>query len=177
MNIRSRLRMIRLAQVTPSIPTDQVAATAPIPPPPPDFQASAIYPGIRIGFASNSITIIDELVSLLNIALHYTTAGAINILKLRSMNFIFDASQSPSVDQRNLMNFSKKIFTTLLNSGQPFVQKLDATKIEEMVDTLLASQELNQLSQVNPSGLLATKIPGNLKTTITNYLNYLKRNL
>lgn len=172
MNRNFRRRLFKLAQV--SMPTDQVASTMPLMAPPPVFQASAMYPSIRTGFASNSVVIIDELVNLLNTALHYATAGTMNFQKLRDINFNFDPSQAPSVDQRNLMNLSKKVFKTLLNSGQAFAQKLDFSKVGELTKLLLTSQEINNLSQISPSGLLATKIPGNLKTLITNYLNYLQ---
>jgi len=174
MNRKFRLRILeKLAQTTPNLPTDQVAKSKPMPPPP-AFQASAIYPGIRNGFNQASIPIIDGLVSLLNSAVHYASAGAVNYQYFRNNNFNFDASGAPSVDQKNLMNLSKRIYRTILNSGSAFPQPLTGQQISSMVENITASSEFNNLSQVSPTGQLAIKIQGNLKTLIFNYLTYLK---
>lgn len=176
MNSKLRRRIIKkLAQVTPgNLPTDQVVQSIPIPPPPPTFQASAIYPNIHSGFNQASIPIIDNLVSLLNNAVHYSSAGAVNFQTFRNNNFIFDASDSPSVDQRNLMNLSKLVYVTLLNSGLPFTQKLSGEQVHNMIDKLLTSPFFQNLSHISPTGPLAAKIQGNLKTLINDLFIGLK---
>lgn len=163
----------KIGQTIPAIPSDAVAKNkATIPPP--DFIASAIYPGLNIGFSSASIPIINAFIKLLNTSVHYASAGAVNFQTFRNNNFTFDASQAPSVDQRNLMNLSKLVYTTLLNYGQPYKQALTGQQISSMVDRILASNFYQGLSQLNPTGTLATKIPGNIKTTINDYLIQLK---
>lgn len=176
MNRDLRLKILKkMAQADlGTIPTDQAVQSKPAPPPPPSFQASSAYPGIRYGFNQASVAIIDNLASLLNMAAHYSSAGAINFQTFRNDNFNFDASGVPSVDQRNIMNLSKKVYHTLLNNGQEFARPLTAQQVAEMADIVLESPELNNLSHVSPTGQLALKIQGNLKTLITNYLTYLK---
>ena len=176
MNKQLRMRVLeKLAQInTTSLPSDQAAQTKPTTAAPPAFQASAIYPGIRYGFNTASIPIIDAFVSLLNTAVHYASNGAVNFQTFRNDSFNFDASIAPSVDQKNLMNLSKRVYHTLLNNGQAYKQALTGKQVSDMVDMILASPEFNNLSHVSPTGLLATKIQGNLKTLITNYLTYLK---
>lgn len=175
MNRKLRIKILeKMAQANPApAPTGQ-PAQSPTLPPPPAFQASAIYPGIRSGFNVASVPIIDNLINLLNTAVHYASGGKVNFQVFRNENFNFDASQSPSVDQKNLMNLSKKVYTTLLNNGNGFSQPLTGQQIADMTDRLLASQEYNNLSKVNPTGPLALKIPGNLKTNIYNNLTYLR---
>jgi hypothetical protein len=168
----TRLKMLkRIAQAaTPAAPA---AATPATPPPPPPFQASSVYPGIHKGFSSASVSLIDQLCSLLNMALHYASNGTANFQIFRNNNFNFDASASPSVDQKNLMIFSQMVYRTLLNSGNPFVQALTGQQIQDMVGKLVASTALNALSQTNPTGTIAQKVPGALKTNILTYLQYL----
>lgn len=156
-----------------TLPTDQTAATTTVPPPP-SFIASSIYPGIRYGFNPQSVQIINRLVSLLNNSVHYASSGAVNFQVFRNDNFNFDASQAPSVDQRNLMNLSKRVYHTFLNNGNPFSQQLTPAQVTDMADKVLTAPEYNNLSQLNPTGALATKIQGNLKTLIYDTLTYLK---
>lgn len=171
MNRKLRLKFLtRLAQTTPAPATP----AKPVIPPPPPFQASAMYPAIRKGFNVASVQIIDQLSNLLNTALHYITSGAINFQMLKNNNFIIDASQSPSVDQKNLVNLSQKVYRLLLNSGQDVKSGMTNTQIHNIVDMFRNAPEFNSLSQINPTGFLATKIPGNLKTDINNILLALK---
>lgn len=168
---RNRLRLLnRIAQVAQTAPT---ANSTTVIPPPPAFQASSVYPGIRKGFNSASVSIIDGLVSMLNMALQYASEGSDNFQTMRSDNFIFDASGAPSADQRNIMAFSQMVYHSLLNSGNDFQQLLNSAQIADMVKRLEQSQSLNMLSQTNPTGQLAQKVPGNLQTNILSYLQYL----
>lgn len=176
MNRELRLKILKkMAQADlGTVPTDEAVQAKPATPPPSPFQASTVYPGIRAGFNQISIPIIDSLVSLLNMAAHYSSAGAINFQKFRNNGFNFDASNVPSIDQKNIMNLSKKIYHTLLNNGQEFKKPLTGQQVTDMVDSISESPEFNNLSHVSPTGQLAIKIQGNLKTLITNHLNYLK---
>ena len=168
MNRKLRLKFLtKLAQATP-------APATPIIPPPPSFQASAMYPSIRKGFNSTSVQIIDQLVNLLNSAVHYSTSGAVNFQTLKNNNFIIDPSKSPSIDQKHLIILSQKVYRLLLNSGQDFKTRLTNTQIHNIVELFQSSTEFTSLSQINPTGFLATKIPGNLKENINNILLSLK---
>lgn len=141
-------------------------------PPIPSFIASSIYTSLFSAFNSESITIIDNLITLLNKALHYSTFGKVNFEKLKNNNFSIDASSLPSPDQKNLVNFSKKIFKYILNSGNSFNKKLTAKQVILFVDDLLSSQEISNLPV--SGSLLSQKISGNLKTLIINLLTSLK---
>jgi len=153
--------------------TAPVVATTSVAAPPPAFQASSMYPTVRKGYNPNSVQILDNFISLLNKAIHYTTSGKINFQTFKNNNFNFDASTSPSPDQKNIMNFSKKVYQNLLNNGM-FAKALTAQEINVKIDFLLKQPEYQGLSQVQPSSQLALKIGGNLKTLIFDQLTYLK---
>ncbi len=174
-NIKQRKSFFnKLAQAPGApVPTDQVAQNKTIANPP-IFQASSMYPGIRNGFNETSIILIDHLVNILNTALHYASAGTINFLILKNQNFTIDASIAPSIDQKNLINLSKKIYHFLLNGGTPFAKPMPSTQLSGIIDQIIQSPELNNLSTISPTGPIAQKIPGNLKNNIILYLNYLK---
>ena len=141
---------------------------------PPNFIAADMYPNIRTGYNQASIPIINSLVSLLNTSVHYASEGKVNFPVFKSENFNFDESESPSVDQKNLMSLSKLVFHTLLNSGNTYPQPLTGQQIEGIVNKVQAAGPLQNLSQTRPTGQLATKIPGNLKTSIIDLLMRLK---
>lgn len=169
-NVRNRTKLLKKLAQTTSGTTTPPQQTIPAPPP---FQASSVYPGIRQGFNAASVSAIDNLVSTLNTALQYASNGTINFQTLKNNNFSFDISASPSVDQKNLLMFSQMVYRTLLNNGNAFKQPLTGQQIAEMVNTLMQSQPLNALSQTNPAGPLARQIPGNMKTNLQAYLQYL----
>jgi len=172
-NIKSRKKVLeKIAQTAPTVP-----ATTPAPaavPPPPTFQASLVYPNISTGFNTTTVGIINQLVNLLNTAVHYATGGKVNFQTLRNSNFTLDASTMPSPDQKNLVNLSEKVYKNLLNNGTVFAKALTGIEVAEIIGRLINSQELNSLSSLNPSGPIAQKITGNLKTNIAAYLNYIK---
>lgn len=167
----ARTRLLkRIAQAQGAAPP--VANTA-APAPPPPFQASSAYPGIRNGFNSASIALIDQLCNILNTALQYASNGKANFQIFRNNNFNFDTSGAADADQKNLMIFSQLLYRTLLNSGNPFPQLLNGAQIQNMVQRLSNLPALASLSQTNPTGIIAQKIPGNLKTNILTQLQYL----
>lgn len=167
-----RLKILeRIAQQTTN--NSGVSAIPATTPPPPAFQASSIYPGIRSGFNAASVVIIDQLCSLLNLALQYSSNGSANFQIFRNNSFNFDGSGAFNVDQKNLMLFSQLVYRTLLNSGNNFQQPLTTSAAQDMLRKLSTSPILSALSQINPTGVIAQKVPGNLKTNILSYLQYL----
>ena len=45
--------------------------------------------------------------------------------------------------------------------------------IHNWANEIVNSSEFNNLSQVKPNSILATKLQGNLKSLISNYINYI----
>lgn len=137
--------------------------------PDPSSPASDYYPTLKAAFP-NSWQRIDTLCRVLSKAVNVATNGKYNLQVLKDSNFTFDPSQFPSPDQKNIMVFFAKVYQTLLNRGQTFQQKTDP---RQMISFLLQSSELNNLSQVNPTGQIAqqTHIQGSFKDTIVNLLN------
>lgn len=175
-NIKTRKKLLeKIAQTTP-VPTDQVANET-IPAsilPPPNFQASSAYPGIRKGFNAATVVLIDTLSNILNRSLHYATAGKVNFQTLRDDNFSLDISGMPSADQKNLLSLSKKLFQDFYNRGTPFAQFLTKEQVEQITNKLLSASELSNLATINPAGAIGQKVSSNLKTTITDILNNIK---
>lgn len=174
---KARLKILnKIAQaVLPTdLPTDAMA-TKPVTGSPPSFNATDFYPGITAGFQAKNVPWINGLANLLNSSLYYSSAGKVHLPWMRSVNFNFGADQAPSVDLKNIMNFTKLVYNQLFtNLGQNYQQPLTPEQIAEKVRLLRASQPYNNLSQTNPTGQLATKIGGNLKTLINNYLLQIK---
>jgi hypothetical protein len=132
--------------------------------------ASDLY-NIRGGYDSTRVGIINGLVKILSTAANTATNGKYNLQILRNQNFTFDPSEFTSPDQKNLMVFFQKVYKTLLNNGQEFAQPVNATQLSNMVNFLLQSPELANLSQVNPTGQIAQKAPpGNFKDNIREQL-------
>lgn len=174
---KGRLKLLgKIAQNVPqNLPTDSVANTTPITGSPPAFNASDYYPSMRIGFQTKNIPWINGLANLLNTSMFYAGGGKVSLPWMRSVNFTFGTDQVPSVDLRNIMNFTKLVYSQLFtNLGQAYQQPLTPEQIAEKIEILRNSQFYNNLSQVNPTGQLSTKIGGNLKTLINSYLLQIK---
>lgn len=171
----AKVRLKILQKIAQTVPTDAATSTAtpnattstPVPADPSPL-ASSLYPGIRQGFDSARVTIIDNLVKMLSSATNVATSGKYNLQILRNQTFQFDPSSFPSPDQKNLLVFFLKVYKTLLNSGQNFEQPVTAEKLAQMVPYLLQSPELANMAQINPTGQIAQKspIPGNFKDNI-----------
>lgn len=166
----------KIAQTPPSnLPTTQVAQTKTVSGSPPFFTASDWYPGIIIGFQAKNVPIINGLSNLLNTALFYMSNGQVHLPFLRQQNFIFSTDQYPDHNLRNLANFSKLIYQQIFtNMGVPYQQPLSPQQIAEKIALLRNSQFISNLSATNPTSQLATKISGNLRELITNYLLRIK---
>ena len=174
---KARLKILnKIAQTVPgNLPTDSVANTTPVTGSPPAFNASDYYPSFRIGFQAKNVPWINGLANLLNTSMYYASNGKVSLPWMRSVNFNFGADQVPSVDLRNIMNFTKLVYNQLFtNLGQAYEQPLTPEQIDEKIRLLKVSQFYNNLSQINPSGQLTIKIGGNLKTLINSYLLQIK---
>jgi hypothetical protein len=156
----------------PTTPQSTPAASTTISPPP-TFIASQIYGWLPGQYNTNSINYINGLISLLNTALHYSSNGQYNFQELRNDNFQIDPSGAPSIDTKNLLNLSILIYKTFLNSGNQFPTKPTPQQIQNWGKLIGSSQAFLNLSQLNPSGPIAQKIPGNMKDNILNYIRYL----
>lgn len=174
---KGRLKvLIKIAQNVPQdLPTDSVANTQPVTGSPPLFNASDYYPSMRIGFQVKNMPWINGLANLLNTSMFYASSGKVTLPWMRSVNFTFGTDQVPSVDLRNIMNFTKLVYNQLFtNLGQAYQQPLTPDQIIEKIELLRNSQFYNNLSRVNPTGQLSIKIGGNLKTLINSYLLQIK---
>jgi len=176
MQPKLRLKILeKIAQTTLNLPTDQISQTKTVAGSPPTFIATDYYPSIILGFSAKNAPIINGLSNLLNNALYYSSNGQVNLSWMRSNNFNFGTSQVPSIDLKNIMELCKllynKIYTDL---GQSYKKTLTSEEISEKVKLLDNSQYLSNLSSVQPTSQLATKIGGNLKTLIHNYLAQIK---
>jgi len=86
-----------------------------------------------------------------------------------------DPSGEISVDTKNLLNLSKIVYQTYLNSGNAPQDRITGNQIAAWNTALSQSQSFLNLSQLNPTGPVRQKIPGNLKDNILNMLRDLAR--
>jgi hypothetical protein len=166
----------KIAQTTTSnMPTAQVAATTPVLGAPNPFVPSDWYPSIITGFTTRNIPIINGLANVLNMAIFYSSNGQMSLPILRQRNWIFDASQVPNADLRNLLNYAKLFYQQILtNLGENYTQALAPEQIKEKVNALQNSIYLSQLSSAQPAGQLAMHVGGNVRELIKNYLLQIK---
>jgi hypothetical protein len=175
---RLRLKLWeKIAQTPPpsNLPTTQVAQTTTVSGSPPTFLATDWYPGIIVGFQAKNTPIINGLANLLNTAIFYTSNGQFSFPWMRQQNFVFGTDQFPSVDLRNLMNFSKLLYQQIFtNLGAPYQQPLTPQQIAKKIALLRSSQFLGNLSSTSPTSQLAGKIRGNVRELIANFLLRIK---
>lgn len=175
MNIELRKSFLnKLAQTSniSNLPTAEVAKTQSVSGSPPTFIATSYYPSYILAFSTKNIPIINGLSDVLNQALYYSSNGKVHLPWMRSVNFNITTSNIPSIDLRNLMEFSKQIYNQLYtNLGATYTKPLTKEEITSKVNLLRNSNYLNNLSSTNViSGQLGSKLGGNLKTIIHNYL-------
>lgn len=184
--LKLRIKMLsKLAQAVPGSPASPASPTSPTAPnapttpestqaatipPPPVFQASGAWGWMGNVYNSNSVGLIDSLADLLNKSLHYASNGKFNWEKLRN-NFNVDASAAGGEDAKNLLNLSKLVHKSYLNSGNAFPQKVTGNQIAVWNAELQGV--LNSI-QLNPTGPVAQKM-GNPKDSILNILRDLAR--
>jgi hypothetical protein len=169
--LKARLKLLtRIAQqgVQPATP-----AATPVLPPPPGFSPMDVWGWLGRAYNSSSINTINSLFSILNTSLHYASNGQVNMQVLRDNGFNIDPSGMSSMDAKNLLNLSILAYKTILNSGNA-MPTVSPDKIQIWCKQISNSQALMNLSQVNPTGQLAQKVPGNIKDNILNLLRYLE---
>lgn len=166
--IPRKIRMKMLGKIAQQTPTTTVTT------PPPAFIASDAWAWLNMSYNPNSVRIINNLASILNTALHYSSNGQFNFLILKNNSFQVDSSGVPSIDTKNLINLCSLIYKTLINGGNQFAQKVTPAQIAYFVQMINASQSLLNLSQINPTGTIAQKIPGNIKDNVINLLRTLQ---
>jgi hypothetical protein len=173
----ARLKILqKIAQSTlpADLPNDTTAKVVPVTGSPPSFTATNFYPSIRIGFLNKNVPWIDGLANLLNSALYYSSAGKVHMPWMRSVNFNFGADQAPSVDLKNLMNFSKLVYNQLFTDlGQIYSKPLTAEQIAEKIRILRTSQSYLNLPTAT-SGQMNAKIGGDLKSKINDFFLQIK---
>ena len=166
----------KLAQgATNEMVTDEVNKNKSVAGTPPSFTASSAYPSLVVGFGAKNVPWINGLSNILNDALYYTSNGQVYLQWLKSNNFGPGVSQVPSQDLKNIMTLSKVIYTYIYtNLGQDYKQALTSEEISQKINYIKSQESLNNLPTVNPFGQLNTKLGGNLKTIIQNYLLQIK---
>jgi len=165
----------KLAQSDPNLPTEEVAKTQTVSGSPQNFIPSDLYPGIIIAYTSKNLPAINGLANVINLALYYSSNGQISLMSMKSSNFNIGTTNVPSQSLKNLMNFCKILYNQLFtDSGAEYKNKLTPEQIQEKITNLKNNQFLQNLPSTNPMGQLGTKLGGNLKTEIINYLSNIK---
>jgi hypothetical protein len=166
----------KLAQgTTNQMTTDEVNKNKSVAGSPPSFVASSAYPTLVQGLGTNNVPWVNRLSNVLNNALYYSSNGQVNLNTMKSNNFNAGITQVPSEDLKKIMSFCKVVYNYLYTDlGQNFKQLLSPEQIADKVKIVNSSPSLTNLPTVVSSGQLATKIGGNLKTIIQNYLLQIK---
>lgn len=167
------LSKIAQQAATPSTGNGASTTQSPVITTPPTFQASGVFGWLNAAYNSQTTAMINTLITTLNIALHYASNGQFNFQILRNNGFQVDPSSASNVDAKNLLNLSMLVYKTFLNFGNQPLQKFTPVQISNWVKLVSSSQPLLNLSQLNPTSVIAQKLPGNLKDNIMNYLRYI----
>lgn len=178
MNKQLRNRVLnKIAQIEPpsNLPSEEVAKTKTVSGAPSYFDIVQYYPTIITAFGSQNMNWITKLVDVLNQALFYTSDGKIQLKWMQNNSFNFGVDSAPSPDLKNLMGFSKQIYSNLFtNNGSKYEKQLTTEEISKKIQTLKSSSFLSNLSQSNPMGQLQSKLGGNIKTLINDILLQIK---
>lgn len=168
MNKLLRFRFLnKLAQTTPAAPT-----VAPVVLSPPTNVPNDLFSHLATGYNGGTVALLTGLTNQLNVALHYASQGQDNFQDIINNNMDLSGA---APDQKNVGMISQKLYNTFLNRKNPFNKKISPQDIHTWADTIINSPETNNLTQIKPTSTLATKLQGNLKTTIVNYLNQIKQ--
>jgi hypothetical protein len=172
-NRNLRIKILKKIAQT-AVPAAANQSTTTVAGSPQTFIASDYYPTV-LAFSAKDAVIINDLSNVLNNALYYSSNGKIHLQWMKSVNFNFDMSNTPSADLHNLMGFTKQVYLQLYtNNGQLDKKALSAQEIINRLNSLKYSQYLNNMSATSTNSQLDTKIGGNLKTLINNYLLQIK---
>jgi len=174
--IRNRI-LSKMAQMEPpsNLPSEEVAKTKTVSGTPSYFDIVQYYPTIITAFGSQNMNWITKLIDVVNQGLFYTSDGQIQFKWMENNSYNFGTDSVPSVDLKNLMGFSKQIYSNLFtNNGVEYKQQLTAEEIAKKIQTLKSSSYLSGLSQSNPMGQLQSKLGSNIKTLINDILLQIK---
>jgi hypothetical protein len=163
-----RLRILKKLSQT---QIDQPTATPPVLGPVPSIPGDLLS-NLYKGYNPNTVKLLTDLVNKLNTAMHYASNGEDNFNKIVGNNLDLSGAIP---DQRNVGTISQKVFNTFLNKKNVFDEKVNSITINNWADAITSSSEFNNLSQVKPTSLLATKLQGNLKTEIQSLMTQIKQ--
>ena len=147
-------------------------AASPVTNVPPPTLPSILIAHLHEGYNGATVQLIVSLVQQLNAALHYASNGQDNFQKIIDNNLDLSGAAS---DEKNIGALCKRMYITFLNSRNAFTSKVTGKNITTWATAIVNSPEYNNLSQINPTGILATKLHGNLKSIILDYMNQIKQ--
>lgn len=134
------------------------------------FVASTKYGNIQKAFPT-AYNKINEISSILHEVLHTVTKGKYNLQKLYSTNFASLFTDETS-NVKFLLNFAKEMFDYIYTIDPVPLNKQQFINI---INVLISSPNLNNLSDTNLTGPLAAEVQvGNIKAKILSELNNLK---
>lgn len=170
MNKKLRLRILeKLAQTTTPTPAQPETAAPALPPPSNDL--NILFSHLNEGYNSGTVPLLQNLTQQLNMALHYASHGKDNFDKIRGGNLGSPANP----DSKSIGMLSSRVFNTFLNHMNSFNgKKVDPATINNWADAIISSPEFGALSQITPTGPLATKLQFNLKPEIQKYMTTIK---
>lgn len=161
---------------SPNAPTEPVSTTAQAIPPAPDFNVVS-GPWAWVGGAYNSPTVgfLTTIMSMVNTVLHYSTQGKYNLSKNQNNIGSLDSSSTGTADGKNAVLLAQLLYKTFINNGQAIMPT--ATQINTWADSIVNSQPLMALSQLNPTGQASQqmRLPDSFRQTIVNNLGYIKQ--
>lgn len=173
MQSNNRKRMLKLAQAVNSATTATTSTSNATIAAPPSFQASSIYGWLSSAYNTYTISLINQICTYLNTALHYSSNGQYNFQALKNQNFQVDISSTNSTDSKNLLLVSMLFFKTFLNSGNKPLQPFTSQQIDDFNKLITSSPAFLNIAQLNPTSGAAQKIQGNLHDIILNLLKIL----
>ncbi len=131
-----------------------------------------LFSNLDQGYNPGTVAAIKQLTNILNTALHYASAGKDSFQEILNNNLDLSGAVQ---NHKNVGLLGKMIFSTFLNNKNSFAQKVTPNVINQWCVGLINSNEYSSLTQTNPTGQLANKIQGNLKTLILDIINAIKQ--
>jgi hypothetical protein len=170
-----RIKLLKaLAQS--NIPTtDKAANIVPNLGTPPNFNPTNKDSILKAFNTPGAYRVIEQMANELNKAMFYASTGQYNLQNAFQTGFTYtDATFSPaSKDLKAIVLFAKEFYIKIYNSGINYTSALTKKEYLDKINYLLNIQNLEKLSQVNPSSQLATKIGVNIKEKFKNFLTTL----
>jgi len=168
--MKSKLLRRKILNKLAQAQTEQTTEVAPALAPPPSVPGD-IFSNLNAGYNGGTAALLIGLTNYLNSALHYASYGKDNIQKISNNNMDLSGA---TADHKNIGVIAKKVFDTFLNKKNPFSKKVAGQVVKQWSNAIITMPEYNNLSQMKPTGMIATKIQGNLKTIILDYMNGIK---